>query len=59
MERALLTTSPRHGFGIASDLVTTGAALVGPEYYSLGNGCRVASNATGADGVAGLQALAK
>lgn len=57
LERAILAPSPRHDFGAASDLVATGAALVGSEYYYVGNGCRAASNAAGADGVAGLQAL--
>ena len=58
-EGALLATSFGYDIGAASDLVAVGVALAGPEYYSVGNGRRAASNAAGADGMAGLQALAR
>lgn len=58
-EGALLTAGPGDDFGAASDLVALGAALAGPECYSVGNGRRAASNAAGADGMAGLQALVR
>lgn len=58
-EGALLATGFGYDIGAASDLVARGAELVGPEYYSVGNGRRAASNAAGADGMAGLQALAR
>ena len=58
-EGALLATGFGYDIGAASDLVAFGAALPGPEYYFVGNGRRAASNAAGADGMAGLQALAK
>lgn len=58
-EGALLATGFGYDIGAASDLVALGAALVGSEYYSVGNGRRAASNAAGADGMAGLQALAR
>lgn len=58
-EGALLATSFGYDIGTASDLVALGFALAGPKYYSVGNGRRAASNAAGADGMAGLQALAR
>lgn len=58
-ESALLATSFGYDIGAASDLVALGAALAGSEYYSVGNGRRVASNAAGTHGMAGLQALAQ
>lgn len=58
-EGALLTTGFGYDLGAASDLVALGAALAGPEYYSVGNGRRAPSNAASADGMAGLQALAR
>jgi len=58
-EGALLASGFGYDIGAASDLVALGAALVGPEYYSVGNGRRAASHAAGADGMAGLQALAR
>ena len=58
-EGPLLATGFGYDIGAASDLVALGAALAGPEYYSVGNGRRAASNAAGADGMAGLQALAR
>ena len=58
-EIALLAAGPGDDFGAASDLVAPGAALVGPECYSLGNGGSAASNAAGTDGMAGLQALVR
>ena len=59
LEGPLFATGFGYDLGAASDLVALGAALVGPEYYSVGNGRRAASNAAGADGMAGLQALAR
>lgn len=56
---SLLATSPGHDFGASNDLVATGAALAGAECDSVGNGGCAASNAAGADGLAGLQALAR
>ena len=56
---ALLATGFGYDIGAASDLVALGAAVEGPEYYSVGNGRRAPSNAAGADGMAGLQALAR
>ncbi len=58
-EGALLATGFGYDIGAASDLVAVGAALPWPEYYSVGNGRRAPSNAAGADGMAGLQALAR
>lgn len=58
-EGALFATGFGYDIGAASDLVALGAALAGPEYYSVGNGRRAASNAAGGDGMVGLQALAK
>jgi len=58
-EGALLATGFGYDIGATSDLVALGPALAGPEYYSLGNGRRAPSNAAGADGMAGLQALAR
>ncbi len=58
-ENPLFATGPRDDFGAASDLVAPGAALVRVECYSVGNGRRAASNAAGADGMAGLQALVR
>jgi hypothetical protein len=58
-EGALLAAGPGDDFGAAIDLVAPGAALTGPEYYSVGNGRCAVSNAAGADGMAGLQALVK
>lgn len=59
-EGALLATGFGYDIGAASDLVALGAdELAGPEYYSVGNGRRAPSNAAGADGMAGLQALAR
>ena len=58
-QESLLTASPGDDFGAVSDLVAPGAALAGPECYSVGNGRRAASNAAGADGMAGLQALVR
>lgn len=58
-EGALLTSGPGDDFGASNDLVAAGAALAGPECYSVGNGRRAPSNAAGADGMAGLQALAR
>jgi hypothetical protein len=58
-EGALLAAGPGDDFGAASDLVAPGAALTGPECYSVGNGRRAPSHAAGADGMAGLQALAR
>lgn len=58
-EGALLATGFGYDIGAASDLVALGAALAGPEYYSVGNGRGAPSNAAGADGMAGLQALAR
>jgi hypothetical protein len=57
LERVLFIASPRYDVVAASGLLA-GAALVRPEYSSVGNGCRAASNAASADGVASLQALA-
>ena len=56
---SLLATGPGHDFGASNDLVATGAALAGRECDSVGNGGCAASNAAGADGLAGLQALAR
>ena len=58
-EDSLLIPDAGDDFGAVSDLVAPGAALTGPECYSVGNGRRAASNAAGADGMAGLQALVK
>ena len=58
-EGSLLASGFGYDISAASDLVALGAAVVGPEYYSVGNGRRAASNAAGADGMAGLQALAR
>ena len=58
-EGALLATGLGYDIGAPRDLVALGAALAGAEYYSVGNGRRAASNAAGADGMAGLQALAR
>jgi len=58
-EKPLLTAGPGDDFGAVSDLVAPGAALAGPQCYSVGNGRRAASNAAGADGMAGLQALVR
>ena len=58
-EGALLATGIGYDIDAASDLVALGAALARPEYYSVGNGRRAPSNAAGADGMAGLQALAR
>lgn len=59
-EGALLATGFGYDIRPASDLVARGAdELVGPQYYSVGNGRRAPSNAAGADGMAGLQALAR
>ncbi len=58
-EGSLLATGFGYDISAASDLVALGAAVVEPEYYSVGNGRRAASNAAGADGMAGLQALAR
>ena len=58
-EGALLAAGFGYDIGAASVLAALGAELVGPEYYSVGNGRRAASNAAGADGMAGLQALAR
>ena len=58
-EGPLFATGFGYDIGAASDLVALGAALAGPEYDSVGNGRRAASNAAGADGMAGLQALAR
>jgi len=58
-EGPLFATGFGYDIGAASDLVALGAALAGPEYYSVGNGRRAASNAAGADGMARLQALAR
>ncbi len=58
-EGALLTAGFGYDIGAARDLVALGAELAGPEYYSVGNGRRAPSNAAGADGMAGLQALAR
>jgi len=59
LEGPLFTTGFGYDIGAASDLVALGAALAGPEHYSVGNGRRAPSNAAGADGMAGLQALAR
>lgn len=58
-EKPLLAVGFGDDFGAASDLVAFGAALAWPECYSVGNGRRAASNAAGADGMAGLQALVR
>ncbi len=58
-ENPLLATGARDDFGPASDLVAPGAELARAECDSVGNGRRAASNAAGADGMAGLQALVK
>ncbi len=58
-EGALLASGFGYDIGAASCLVALGAAFAGPEYYSVGNGRRAPSNAAGADGMAGLQALAR
>ncbi len=58
-EEPLLAVGFGDDFGATSDLVAPGAALAGPECYSVGNGRRAASNAAGADGMAGLQALVR
>ena len=58
-EGALLATGFGYDIGAARDLVALGTELAGSEYYSLGNGRRAPSNAAGADGMAGLQALAR
>ena len=58
-EGALLAAGFGHDTGAASDLVAAGAALAGPECYSVGNGRCAASNAAGADGMASLQALVR
>ena len=46
-------------WGFQGSLLATGAALAGRECDSVGNGGCAASNAAGADGLAGLQALAR
>jgi len=58
-EGALLAAGPGDDFGASSDLVAPGAALAGPKCDSVGNGRRAPSNAAGADGMAGLQALVR
>ncbi len=58
-EEPLLATSPGHDFGASNDLVATGAALAGRKCDSVGNYRRATSHAAGADGLAGLQALAR
>ncbi len=58
-EEPLLATGPGHDFGASNDLVATGTALAGAECDYLGNDRRAASYAAGADGLAGLQALAR
>jgi hypothetical protein len=58
-EGILLALSPGHNFSATSDLVASGTALGGYKYFVVGNGGRVANNVAGANGMAGLQALAK
>ena len=58
-EGALLAAGLGRDLGAAGDLAAAGAALAGPEYYSVGNGGGAAGNAACADGVAGLQALGR
>ncbi len=58
-EGALLAAGLGHDFGAVSDLAAAGAAVARSKYYSVGNGGPIAGNAAGADGVAGLQALAR
>jgi hypothetical protein len=56
-EGSLLITRPRHDFGASNDLVALSAKFVRLKYYSMGNSSSAPSNATGADGLAGLQTL--
>jgi len=58
-EGPLLAPGPGDDFGATIDLVAPGAALAGPEYYSVGDGRCAVSNAASADGMASLQALVK
>lgn len=58
-ENPIFATGARDDFGAASDLVAPGAALARAECDSVGNSRRAPSNAAGADGMAGLQALVK
>ena len=58
-EGALFAAGPGDDFGAASDLVAAGATLARPECDTVGDGRRAASHAAGADGMAGLQALAR